>query len=46
MRNKVLWFIAAASLLSGRAAAEQTWVLNVDGVYVQQARVPSATRAA
>jgi hypothetical protein len=40
MRNKVLWFIAAASLLSGPAAAEQTWVLNVDGVYLQQARKP------
>jgi hypothetical protein len=40
MRNKALWFIAAASLLSGTAAAEQTWVLNVDGVYVQQARKP------
>jgi len=40
MRSKVLWFIAAASLLSGPAAAEQTWVLDVDGVYMQQARKP------
>ena len=38
MRNKVLWFLAAVSLLSGTAAAEQTWVLNADGVYLQQAR--------
>jgi hypothetical protein len=38
MRNKVLWFLAAVSLLSGTAAAEQTWLLNVDGVYLQQAR--------
>jgi hypothetical protein len=37
MRNKILWFLAAVSLLSGTAAAEQTWVLNVDGVYLQQA---------
>jgi hypothetical protein len=40
MRNKVLWFLAAVSLLSGTAAAEQTWVLDGDGVYVQQARKP------
>jgi hypothetical protein len=38
MRNKVLWFLAAVSLVSGTAAAEQTWVLNADGVYLQQAR--------
>ena len=38
MSNKVLWFLAAVSLLSGTAAAEQTWVLNADGVYLQQAR--------
>ena len=39
MRNKVLWFLAAVSLLCGTAAAaEQTWVLNADGVYLQQAR--------
>jgi hypothetical protein len=37
MRNKVLWFLAAVSLLSGPAAAEQTWVFNADGVYLQQA---------
>jgi hypothetical protein len=40
MRNKVLWFFAAVSLSSATAAAEQTWVLSVDGVYVQQARKP------
>ncbi len=40
MRNKALWFLAAVALLSGPAAAEQTWVLNVDGVYLQQARKP------
>jgi hypothetical protein len=40
MRNKVLWFLAAVSLLSGTAAAEQTWVFDGDGVYVQQARKP------
>jgi hypothetical protein len=40
MRYKILWFLAAASLLSGTAAAEQTWVLDGDGVYVQQARKP------
>lgn len=40
MRNKVLWFIAAVSLFSATAAAEQTWVLNVDGVYLQQAHKP------
>ncbi len=38
MRNKTLWFLAAASLLSGSAAAEQTWVLNADGVHLQQPR--------
>lgn len=38
MSNKALWFLAAVFLLSGTAAAEQTWVLNVDGVYLQQAR--------
>ena len=38
MRSKVLWFLAAVSLFSATAAAEQTWVLNVDGVFVQQAR--------
>lgn len=37
MSNKALWFLTAVSLLSGSAAAEQTWVLNVDGVYLQQA---------
>lgn len=37
MSRKALWFLAAFSLLSGTAAAEQTWVLNVDGVYLQQA---------
>jgi len=37
MSRKVLWFLAAFSLLSGTAAAEQTWVLDVDGVYLQQA---------
>ena len=36
--SKTLWFLAAVSLLSGTAAAEQTWVLNADGVYLQQAR--------
>ncbi len=36
--SKALWFLAAVSLLSGTAAAEQTWVLNTDGVYLQQAR--------
>jgi hypothetical protein len=40
MRYKILWFLAAVSLLSGTAAAEQTWVLDGDGVYVQQARKP------
>ena len=38
MINKALWFLAAVSLLSGPAAAEQTWVLNADGVYLEQAR--------
>ena len=38
MSNKALWFLAAVSLLSGTAAAEQTWVLSTDGVYLQQAR--------
>jgi hypothetical protein len=37
MSRKFLWFLAAFSLLSGTAAAEQTWVLNADGVYLQQA---------
>jgi hypothetical protein len=37
MSRKSLWFLAAFSLLSGAAAAEQTWVLNADGVYLQQA---------
>jgi hypothetical protein len=37
MSRKVLWFLAAFSLSSGTAAAEQTWVLNADGVYLQQA---------
>jgi hypothetical protein len=36
--SKALWFLAAVSLLSGTAAAEQTWVLSTDGVYLQQAR--------
>jgi hypothetical protein len=36
MSTKTLWFLAAVSLLSGTAAAEQTWVLNADGVYLQQ----------
>jgi hypothetical protein len=40
MRYKILWLLAAVSLLSGTAAAEQTWVLDGDGVYVQQARKP------
>jgi hypothetical protein len=40
MRNKILWFLAAVSLSSGTGAAEQTWVLNADGVYLQQARKP------
>ena len=38
MSKKALWFLAAVSLLSGPAAAEQTWVLHADGVYLQQAR--------
>jgi hypothetical protein len=37
MSKTVLWFLAAFTLLSGTAAAEQTWVLSVDGVYLQQA---------
>lgn len=37
MSRKILWFLAAFSLLSGTAAAEPTWVLNVDGIYLQQA---------
>ena len=40
MRNKILWFLAAVSLLSSTAAAEQAWVLNADGVYLQQVRKP------
>jgi hypothetical protein len=36
--SKALWFLAAVSLLSGTAAAEQTWVLSTDGGYLQQAR--------
>jgi hypothetical protein len=38
MSYKALWFLAAVSLFSGTAAAEQTFVLNADGVYLQQAR--------
>jgi len=37
MSKKAFWFLAAFSLLSGTAAAEQKWVFNVDGVYLQQA---------
>ena len=37
MSKKALWFLAALSLFSATAAAEQTWVLNVDGVFAQQA---------
>lgn len=37
MSRTVLWFLAAFSLSSGTAAAEQTWVLHLDGVYLQQA---------
>jgi hypothetical protein len=43
MSNRALWFLAAVSLLSGPAAAEQTWLLNIDGVYLQQ---PSKARVA
>jgi hypothetical protein len=43
MRNKVLWFLAAVSLLSGTAAAEQTWLLDADGVFLQR---PGKARAA
>jgi hypothetical protein len=42
MRNNILWFLAAVSL-SSAAAAERTWVLDADGVYLQQAgkaRIP------
>jgi hypothetical protein len=40
MSNRSLWFLAAVSLLSGTAAAEQTWVLDADGVYLQQPGKP------
>ena len=40
MSKKALWFLAAFSLLSGTAAADQTWVLNVDGVYLQRQLPP------
>ena len=37
MSRKVLWFLAAVPLFSTTAAAaEQTWVLGVDGVHLQQ----------
>ena len=36
MSRKVLWFLAAVSLFSTTAAAEQTWVLGIDGVHLQQ----------
>src|SRR5688572_1143002 len=37
MSRKVLWFLAAVSLFSTTAAAaEQTWVLGVDGIHLQQ----------
>jgi hypothetical protein len=36
MSRKARWFLAAVSLFSTTAAAEQTWVLDVEGVYLQQ----------
>lgn len=36
MSRKVRWFLAVVSLFSTTAAAEQTWVLGVDGVYLQR----------
>ena len=36
MSSKVLWFLAAVSLSSASAAAEPTWVLDADGVVLQQ----------
>lgn len=38
MSNKPFWFLAAVTLFSSTAAAEQTWGLDADGVYLQQAR--------
>ena len=36
MSSKVLWFLAAVSLSSASTAAEPMWVLDADGVVLQQ----------
>ena len=36
MSKQALWFLAAVSLFSATAAAERTWVLDGDGVSLQQ----------